>query len=119
MSARGATSSRRSTFVSSSVRASNKRSPIHLAASRLKVQPTSIQASPGRTSMTSEADDGAPRDVSRRNLFKQVGAAGAVAFTGAPLASKSAVAQEHAAPAPLPQLEALETLTAAEADILE
>jgi gluconate 2-dehydrogenase gamma chain len=62
--------------------------------------------------MASETDS-APRDVSRRDLFKTVGAGAAVAVTGAPLAP--AVAQ----PATAPRLEALETLTAAEADILE
>jgi hypothetical protein len=69
--------------------------------------------------MASETDDNAPRDVSRRSLFKQVGAAGAVAIAWAPGAS---VAREHAAqghPAAVPQLEALETLTATEADTLE
>jgi gluconate 2-dehydrogenase gamma chain len=64
--------------------------------------------------MASETDS-APRDVSRRDLFKTVGAGAAVAVTGAPLAPSPAVAQ----PATVPRLEALETLTAAEADILE
>jgi gluconate 2-dehydrogenase gamma chain len=68
-------------------------------------------------------DDNAPRDVSRRSLFKQVGAAAAVA--GTPLAAGAIMAedhQEHAAPgspAATAPLEALETLTAAEADTLE
>jgi gluconate 2-dehydrogenase gamma chain len=72
--------------------------------------------------MAKETDDGAPRDVSRRSLFKQVGAAGAAAMAGAPLASGGAGAQEHPAPASVAataQREALETLTAAEADTLE
>jgi gluconate 2-dehydrogenase gamma chain len=56
----------------------------------------------------------APRDVSRRDLFKTVGAGAAVAVTGVPLTPAPAVAQATA-----PRLEALETLTAAEADILE
>ena len=66
--------------------------------------------------MASETDD-APRDVSRRDLFKTVGAGAAAAVTGAPLAPSPAAAQPHQANAP--QLEALETLTAAEADTLE
>jgi gluconate 2-dehydrogenase gamma chain len=73
------------------------------------------------------ATDDVPRDVSRRSLFKQVGAA---AIAGTPLAPGAAMAQDHqehtaqmhAAPASAAataQLEALETLTAAEADTLE
>jgi len=58
-----------------------------------------------------------PRDVSRRDLFKTVGAGAAAAVAGAPLPASDAVAQAY--PAAAPQLEALETLTAAEADILE
>jgi gluconate 2-dehydrogenase gamma chain len=71
--------------------------------------------------MASETEDNALRDVSRRSVFKQVGAAGAAALAGAPFAPSAAVAQERAAqrnPVPAP-LEALETLTAAEADTLE
>jgi len=57
------------------------------------------------------------RQVSRRNLFKQVGIAGAAAaLTGAP-AVETAVAQTPAA-AP-PRREALETVTAAEGETLE
>jgi gluconate 2-dehydrogenase gamma chain len=69
--------------------------------------------------MAKATDDNAPRDVSRRSLFKQVGAAGAAAMAGTPLAP--GLAQERAAPGPAAtaQLEALETLTAAEADALE
>src|SRR5438876_4342958 len=70
--------------------------------------------------MPSETDDGsdAPRDVSRRDLFKQVGLAGAVAaFSGAP-AVDTAVAQTPASVV-VPRREALETVTAAEADMLE
>ena len=66
--------------------------------------------------MASETDD-APRDVSRRELFRTVGAGAAAAVTGAPLALSPAVGQPHQANAS--QLEALETLTAAEADTLE
>ena len=75
--------------------------------------------------MANEKDGDAPRDVSRRSLFKQVGAAGAAAMAGTPLVTGAAAAQEHAAPmhaapaSPTAQLEALETLTAAEADTLE
>jgi gluconate 2-dehydrogenase gamma chain len=66
--------------------------------------------------MASETDD-APRDVSRRDLFRAVGTGAAAAVAGAPLAPHSATAQPHQAS--VPQLEALETLTAAEADTLE
>ncbi len=77
--------------------------------------------------MADEKDGDAPRDVSRRSLFKQVGAAGAAAMAATSLAAGAADAQEHAAPmhaapaspAATMQLEALETLTAAEADTLE
>jgi gluconate 2-dehydrogenase gamma chain len=55
------------------------------------------------------------RDLSRREVFKTVGAGAAAAVAGAP--PSAAVAQ--AQPAAAPQLEALETLTAAEADLLE
>jgi len=82
----------------------------------------------------------APRDVSRRHLLEQVGLAGAAAAVsaavpaaaaaqGAAGATPGAVPKPDAAPAPpptppvaspaMPRLEALETLTAAEADILE
>src|SRR6266436_1942122 len=54
-------------------------------------------------------------DLSRRDLFKTVGAGAAAAVAGAPPSTALAQAQ----PAAAPQLEALETLTAAEADILE
>lgn len=78
--------------------------------------------------MAGGSDDGAPRDVSRRRLFRQFGAAGAAAIAGTPLAPGAAAAQDlgdhaaqdHAVSArPAAQLEALETLTAAEADTLE
>ena len=79
----------------------------------------------------------APRDVSRRHLFKQVGLAGAAAAVSAaapgvvtataqPAAVPDTTATTAAAPKPspaaplaMPRLEALETLTAAEADTLE
>jgi gluconate 2-dehydrogenase gamma chain len=72
--------------------------------------------------MASETEDNALRDVSRRSVFKQVGAAGAAALAGAPFTSSAPAAQEHAAqrnPVAAAPLEALETLTAAEADTLE
>jgi gluconate 2-dehydrogenase gamma chain len=60
---------------------------------------------------------------SRRDLFKQAGVAGAAAMVSAPMApAATAVAQPHPAVLPPPasptQLEALEVLTALEADIL-
>lgn len=69
--------------------------------------------------MTGEIGDSQVRKVSRRRFFKQVGAA--AAFAGTPLVARSsAMAQEQAPPeTATSQLEALETLTAAEADILE
>jgi gluconate 2-dehydrogenase gamma chain len=72
-----------------------------------------------------DKDDGAPRDISRRGVFRQVGAVGVAALAGTPLAAVPgpATAQERAAEraaaTAAPQREALETLTAAEADILE
>jgi gluconate 2-dehydrogenase gamma chain len=69
--------------------------------------------------MANETDD-APRDLSRRSLFRQVGAAGAAAaISGAPLGSPAQAQAQPAMPAAATQLEALETLTAAEADTLE
>jgi gluconate 2-dehydrogenase gamma chain len=59
-----------------------------------------------------------PRGVSRRDLFRTAGAGAAVAVAGAPLAPDAA-AQTFQASAANQPLEALETLTAAEADILE
>jgi gluconate 2-dehydrogenase gamma chain len=71
--------------------------------------------------VASETDDRA-REVSRRDLFRTVGGGAAAAVAGAPLPVGDAVAQ----PYPSAQagdgrarLEALETLAAAEADILE
>jgi gluconate 2-dehydrogenase gamma chain len=70
--------------------------------------------------MPGETDDGsgAPRNVSRRNLFKQVGLAGAAAAISGSAIAPPVAAQAPAAPA-LPAREALEALTAAEADTLE
>jgi gluconate 2-dehydrogenase gamma chain len=57
---------------------------------------------------------------SRRDLFRQAGAASAAAVVSGPLApTTAAVAQPAAHPVSPPQLEALETLTALEADALE
>jgi gluconate 2-dehydrogenase gamma chain len=70
--------------------------------------------------MASKTDSDVPRDVSRRSLFKQVGAASAAVVAGTALAP--GIAQEHAAqraPVATAPPEALETLTAAEADTLE
>jgi gluconate 2-dehydrogenase gamma chain len=70
--------------------------------------------------VASETDDPA-REVSRRDLFWTVGAGAAAAVAGAPLSAGDAVAQLPPAGdsnVGVP-LEALETLTAAEADILE
>jgi gluconate 2-dehydrogenase gamma chain len=62
-----------------------------------------------------------PHRVSRRDLFRTAGAGAAAAVAAAPLVQETATAQPAAQtfPAAAPQLEALETLTAAEADILE
>jgi gluconate 2-dehydrogenase gamma chain len=76
--------------------------------------------------MADENHDNASRDLSRRGVFKQVGAVGVAAIAGTQLAavSGSATAQDHAAPEPsavavTQRREARETLTAVEADILE
>ena len=73
--------------------------------------------------MTEENDDRKRGDVSRRGLFRQIGVAGAVSLTGAPLVGLSpAIAQEHSSTDHSPaahQLDARESLTAIEADILE
>ena len=64
----------------------------------------------------------ASRGLSRRNLFKRAGVVGVVAVTsGATLALNASVTAQAQTPAPAtpPPLEALETLTAAESDILE
>jgi gluconate 2-dehydrogenase gamma chain len=75
--------------------------------------------------VASKTDDPA-REVSRRDLFNTVGAGAAAAVAGAPLPAGDAVAQPQLYPSPQAgdgraggQLEALETLTATEADILE
>jgi gluconate 2-dehydrogenase gamma chain len=71
--------------------------------------------------VASETDDRA-REVSRRDLFRTVGGGAAAAVAGAPLPGGAAVAEPSRSPPGANssgQLEALETLTAAEADILE
>jgi gluconate 2-dehydrogenase gamma chain len=76
--------------------------------------------------MTDKKDDHALRDISRRGVFRQVGAAGVAALAGptlgavpGPATAQGRAASERAAAVAAPQREALETLTAAEADILE
>lgn len=73
---------------------------------------------------TDKAGVATQRDPSRRDLFRQAGAAGAAAaIGGAPLCDTEAKAQHAPAASAtmvlVPRREALETLTAAEADILE
>ena len=65
-------------------------------------------------------DSGARNALSRRSLFKQLGlASAATAVSGTSLAPSVAAPAAPVAPAPMPAGEALETLTAAEADALE
>jgi gluconate 2-dehydrogenase gamma chain len=75
----------------------------------------------GVAQTTTERDGAHSSDISRRGLFKQVGAASAVALAAPGLSS--ATAQEHSpsehGATSVSQLEAHETLTATEADILE
>jgi gluconate 2-dehydrogenase gamma chain len=97
-----------------------------------------IQNNPREDVMPNDSDGrSAPRDVSRRHLFKQVGLAGAAAAVSAAVPAAATAqtpttaAPPAAAPAPasaappaapplaMPRLEALETLTAQEADTLE
>ena len=65
----------------------------------------------------SNNDKDAPRNIARREMLKRVGAASAIAAVPATELAKSAQAQSR--PAATPLREALETLTAAEADVLE
>ena len=73
--------------------------------------------------MPNDTDDqqDVPRGLSRRNLFKRAGIVGTLAATaGTTLALTAAGTARAQTPAPAaPPLEALETLTAAESDILE
>ena len=65
-------------------------------------------------------DSDARNALSRRSLFKQLGlASAATAVSGTSLAPSVAAPAAPVAPAPMPAGEALETLTAAEADALE
>ena len=65
-------------------------------------------------------DSDARNALSRRSLFKQLGlASAATAVSGTSLASGVAAPAAPVAPAPMPAGEALETLTAAEAEALE
>src|ERR1700756_4972114 len=75
----------------------------------------------GEGNMPKDTEDpGARHGLSRRSLFKQLGLAGAAAAaSGAPLAAKVVAPATSIARAPMPAGEALETLTAAEADALE
>src|SRR5246127_4514006 len=75
----------------------------------------------GEGNMPKDTEDpGARHGLSRRSLFKQLGLAGAAAAaSGAPLAAKVVAPATSIARAPMPTGEALETLTAAEADALE
>jgi gluconate 2-dehydrogenase gamma chain len=71
--------------------------------------------------MPKDADDSDARPaLSRRGLFKQLGLAGAAAAVSPiPVAISSTTPTSPAGAAPVPIGEALETLTAAEADVLE
>jgi hypothetical protein len=71
--------------------------------------------------MVGEAEDNAPREVTRRSVFKHIAAAGTAAVVAAfkptPVEAKSHASQMSSATAA--PLEALETLSAAEANTLE
>jgi gluconate 2-dehydrogenase gamma chain len=72
--------------------------------------------------MTKTTDDTTPRDVSRRRLFRQAGAAGAAVIVAPTLSPAAAQAPRHdpSTTSPSgPQPAARETLTATEADTLE
>jgi gluconate 2-dehydrogenase gamma chain len=70
--------------------------------------------------MPNEPDDGARRTVSRRNLFKQAAGVAAALSATTPALVTAQPAPPAAPPPPrATRLEALETLTAAEADTLE
>jgi gluconate 2-dehydrogenase gamma chain len=79
----------------------------------------------GEDVMPNEPDDGARRTVSRRDLFKQAAGAAAALSATTPALVTAQPAPPAAAPTPpapnlqASRLEALETLTAAEADTLE
>jgi gluconate 2-dehydrogenase gamma chain len=65
----------------------------------------------------SSSDKHAPGNIARREMLKRVGVAGVAAAGSATELTKSALAQSKPAASPL--REALETLNAAEADVLE
>jgi gluconate 2-dehydrogenase gamma chain len=65
----------------------------------------------------SDKENTGPRNAARREMLKRVGAASAVAVV--PATELTNTAQAQSKPAATPLREALETLTAAEADILE
>src|SRR4051812_492626 len=123
-------------------RAQERARPGHesvLAAGKGRVHHRTTQKNAREDVMPNDNDGrSAPRDVSRRHLFKQVGLAGAAAavtatapgvITAAAQPAPAEPTTTAAAPRPpaaipttplaAPRLEALETLTAAEADTLE
>lgn len=68
----------------------------------------------------STKDKNEPSNIARREMLKRVGAAGAVGAVVLPATELTQSAQAQSKPAPpTPGREALETLTAAEADVLE
>src|SRR5690242_13156699 len=70
--------------------------------------------------MPKDEDSGVSNALSRRSLFRQLGLAGAAtAVSGTSLAPSAAAPAPPTASAQIPVREALETLTAAEADALE
>ena len=64
-------------------------------------------------------DKNAPRNIGRREMLKRVGVAGTVGAVAALPAAERTSAQAQSKPSSAPLREALETLTAAEADVLE
>jgi gluconate 2-dehydrogenase gamma chain len=64
-------------------------------------------------------DDTMPRDLSRRRLFRQTGAASAAVFVASALSSPPAPARDHGSPPSGSQPAARETLTAVEGDTLK
>jgi gluconate 2-dehydrogenase gamma chain len=96
----------------------------HLTCAPQQLEHHETGANRARIEMNSEDPKALPPAPSRRDLFRQAGAASAAAMVTAPLVPATAtVAQPHPAaqlaPVSPPQLEALETLTALEADALE
>jgi gluconate 2-dehydrogenase gamma chain len=95
---------------------SPSRTTLHPAGSR-----SICENKAGEGTMPEDTKDSDARNaLSRRSLFKQLGlASAATAVTGASLAPSTAAPATTAASARMPAGEALETLTAAEADALE